>query len=75
MSRMKNRKIVGINRKSKNRGRVGMLNKIHRLRSVGMDNGIATGFGILYVAEEAYPLIHTCAATNIRSHSAGRLDS
>ena len=34
-----------------------MLNKIHRLRSVGMDNGIATGFGILYVAEEAYPLI------------------
>ena len=54
---MKNRKIVGINRKSKNRGRVGMLNKIHRLRSVGMDNGIATGFGILYVAEEAYPLI------------------
>ena len=52
-----------------------MLNKIHRLRSVGMDNGIATGFGILYVAEEAYPLIHTCAATNIRSHSAGRLDS
>lgn len=57
MSRMKNRKIVGINRKSKNRGRVGMLNKIHRLRSVGMDNGIATGFGILYVAEEAYPLI------------------
>lgn len=34
-----------------------MPNKIHRLRSVGMDNDIATGFGILYVAEEAYPLI------------------
>ena len=32
-----------------------MLNKIHRLRSVGMDNGIATGFGILYVAEEGIP--------------------
>ena len=42
---MKNRMIVGINRKSKNRGRV------------GMDNVTATGFGIVYVAEEAYPLI------------------